>query len=96
MNLKRFTRQLLPWLITAAALGYVFGFAIDWEAIPAATEKANLPLFIAITVKQFGGAGSFPIVILEGRQKTARLRENIKSMEHVRTGRMLERYMGKP
>ena len=55
-----------------------------------------LALFIAITVKQFGGAGSFLIVILEGRQKTARLRENIKSMEHVRTGRMLERYMGKP
>lgn len=45
-----FRRQLLPWLITAGALGYVFGYAIDWAAIPAATERANLPLFIGITV----------------------------------------------
>ena len=50
MNARRFTRQLLPWLITAVALGYVFGYAIDWQAIPAATEKANLPLFISITI----------------------------------------------
>jgi hypothetical protein len=43
-------RHLLPWLISAAALGYVFGFAIDFESIPRATEGANLPLFIFITV----------------------------------------------
>ncbi len=43
-------RHLLPWLISAGALGYVFGFAIDWEAIPRATESANLPLFILVTV----------------------------------------------
>ena len=29
---------------------YVFGFAIDWEAIPKATDQANMPLFIGITV----------------------------------------------
>ena len=29
---------------------YVFGFAIDWQSIPEATERANMPLFIAITV----------------------------------------------
>ena len=43
-------RHLLPWLISAGALGYVFGFAIDWESIPRATESANLPFFIFITV----------------------------------------------
>ncbi len=32
------------------ALGYVFGFAIDWESIPKATQGANLPLFIVITL----------------------------------------------
>ena len=48
--MKRFRRQLLPWLITACALGYVFGYAIDWAAIPAATDRADLPLFLAITV----------------------------------------------
>ena len=29
---------------------YVFGYRIDWQAIPEATADANLPLFIAITV----------------------------------------------
>ncbi len=43
-------RHILPWAISAAALGYVFGFAIDWEGIPQATEDANLELFIFVTV----------------------------------------------
>jgi hypothetical protein len=43
-------RHLLPWLTSAGALVYVFGFAINWESIPRATENANLPLFIFVTV----------------------------------------------
>lgn len=43
-------RHLLPWIISGAALGYVFGFAIDWEAIPRATEGAHLEWFILVTV----------------------------------------------
>ena len=43
-------RHVLPLLISGAALIYVFGYAIDWQAIPEATERANMPLFIAITV----------------------------------------------
>lgn len=43
-------RRLLPWAISTAALGYVFGWLVDWAAIPAATERANLPLFVAICV----------------------------------------------
>ncbi|MFP6656190.1 MAG: hypothetical protein VCB25_11230 [Myxococcota bacterium] len=43
-------RHGLPLVISGAALVYVFGFAIDWQAIPQATERANMPLFIAITV----------------------------------------------
>ncbi len=43
-------RHLLPWIISAGALGYVFGYAIDWESIPQATEGANLELFIFVTV----------------------------------------------
>lgn len=43
-------RHLLPWVISAAALGYVFGFAIDWESIPRATEDAHLELFLFVTV----------------------------------------------
>lgn len=37
-------------MISAGALGYVFGFVIDFESIPRATEGANLPLFVFITV----------------------------------------------
>lgn len=48
-SLTRLGRHLLPWVISAGALAYVFGYAIDWKAIPRATEDANLPLFIAIT-----------------------------------------------
>jgi hypothetical protein len=43
-------RHILPLVISGGALIYVFGYAIDWEAIPAATERANMPLFIAITI----------------------------------------------
>jgi hypothetical protein len=50
MSWKTFLRRLLPWMVSAAALAYVFGYAIDWKAIPEATARANLPLFVAITV----------------------------------------------
>jgi hypothetical protein len=43
-------RHILPLAISGAALIYVFGYAIDWQSIPEATERANMPLFIAITV----------------------------------------------
>ena len=42
--------MLLPWAISAAALGYVFGFATDWDALVLATKGANLPLYIGLTV----------------------------------------------
>jgi len=41
---------VLPLCISGAALVYVFGFAIDWQAIPEATDRANMPLFVGITV----------------------------------------------
>lgn len=44
------SRHVLPLCISGAALVYVFGYAIDWQAIPDATERAQMPLFIAITV----------------------------------------------
>lgn len=43
-------RHVLPLVISGTALVYVFGYAIDWQSIPEATERANMPLFIAITV----------------------------------------------
>jgi hypothetical protein len=43
-------RRLLPWTISAIALGYVFGYAIDWKSIPEVTARANIPLFALITI----------------------------------------------
>jgi hypothetical protein len=42
-------RRVLPWLISAAALVYVFGWLTDWEQLVEATRAANLPLYIAVT-----------------------------------------------
>lgn len=50
MNATSLARRLLPWLISIAALVYVFGFATDWTRIRESTQEANLPLFLAITV----------------------------------------------
>jgi hypothetical protein len=47
---RTLSRHVLPLVISGAALVYVFGFAIDWQAIPEATDQANMPLFIGITV----------------------------------------------
>jgi hypothetical protein len=43
-------RHVLPLAISGTALIYVFGYAIDWQSIPEATERANMPLFISITI----------------------------------------------
>ena len=45
----RILQRLLPWAVSAACLGWVFGHATDWQALGAATRDANLPLFIALT-----------------------------------------------
>lgn len=40
----------LPWIVSACLLVYVFGWATDWQRLQAATEKANLPLFVAFAI----------------------------------------------
>lgn len=49
-RLKNLGVQILPWAVSACALVYVFGYKIDWHSIPKASENANVPLFVAITV----------------------------------------------
>jgi hypothetical protein len=39
-------RTILPWVVSACLLAYVFGWATDWQKLQAATEQANLPLFV--------------------------------------------------
>jgi hypothetical protein len=40
------SRHILPWLLTAALLVYVFGWATDWTRLRAALDHANLPWFL--------------------------------------------------
>ena len=46
-KLSRGLRALLPWAISAALLAYAFGWATDWQRLVAATERADLPWFLA-------------------------------------------------
>jgi hypothetical protein len=39
-------RQWLPWVLSAALLIYVFGWATDWSRLRIALEQANMPLFL--------------------------------------------------
>jgi hypothetical protein len=43
-------RHILPWIVSAGLLFYVFNVATDWERLRSATERANLPLFLAFTI----------------------------------------------
>ena len=43
-------RHILPWIVSAALLAYVFGWATDWQRLWAAIAQANAPLFVALAV----------------------------------------------
>lgn len=43
-------RGALPWIVSACLLVYVFGWATDWDRLRAATERANLPLFVVFAI----------------------------------------------
>ncbi len=42
-------RHVVPWVVSAALLAYVFGFATDWAALVGAMRHADVPLFLAVT-----------------------------------------------
>ena len=46
----RLWQRLLPWTVSALALGYVFGYATNWDHLVEATRHANLPLYLAFTI----------------------------------------------
>ena len=46
----RLWQRLLPWTVSALALGYVFGYATNWEHLVEATSHVNLPLYLTFTI----------------------------------------------
>jgi len=43
-------KHVLPWIVSAGLLFYVFNVATDWGRLRAATEQADLAFFLAFTV----------------------------------------------
>jgi hypothetical protein len=43
-------QHVLPWIVSAGLLFYVFNVATDWGRLRTATDQANLPLFLAFTI----------------------------------------------
>jgi hypothetical protein len=43
-------QHILPWIVSAGLLFYVFNVVTDWDRLRTATEQANLPLFLAFTI----------------------------------------------
>ncbi len=43
-------QHVIPWIVSAGLLFYVFNVATDWGRLCAATDQANLPLFLAFTI----------------------------------------------
>lgn len=43
---RRSWRSVLPWVVSAALLVYVFGWATDWQRLREALRAANVPAFV--------------------------------------------------
>ena len=43
-------KHILPWIVSAGLLFYVFNVATDWGRLRDATTQANIPLFLAFTI----------------------------------------------
>ncbi len=89
-------RGLLPWVVSAALLAYVFGWLTDWERLRAATEQANLPLFLA-----FATADRMAFFVIWTWLTTAALRRfvvhvQLRSVLALRGGSELARAVSNP
>ena len=47
--MRQLLRRVLPWLVSAALLAYVFGWLTEWDKLLETTRRANAPLFILVT-----------------------------------------------
>lgn len=47
-KLRQRARHVLPWVISAGLLAYVFGWVTDWQRLQAAMAQANAPVFVAL------------------------------------------------
>lgn len=89
-------RHILPWVVSAGLLVYVFNYATDWGRLRAATAHANLPLFLA-----FAAADRLAFFVVWTLIQAAALRRfvvhvPVRSIIAVRGGSELLRAVSNP
>jgi hypothetical protein len=89
-------KHILPWIVSAALLFYVFNVATDWERLRAATERANLGHFLA-----FATADRLAFFVCWSLLQAAALRRfvahvPIRSIVAIRGGSELLRAVSNP
>lgn len=47
--LRPAVRRILPWLVSAGLLAYVFGWLTDWERLVSSIRQAHVALFVGVT-----------------------------------------------
>ncbi len=89
-------KHLLPWAVSIGLLVYVFNWATDWDRLRAATEQANLPLFLA-----FAAADRIAFFVVWALLQAAALRRfvtqvPVRSVIAIRGGSELLRAISNP
>ena len=89
-------KHVLPWAISIGLLIYVFNWATDWDRLRAATEQANLPLFVA-----FAAADRIAFFVVWALLQAAALRRFVaqvpaRSVVAIRGGSELLRAISNP
>jgi len=89
-------KHLVPWVISIALLVYVFNWATDWDRLRAATEQANLVLFLA-----FAAADRIAFFVVWSLLQAAALRRfvtqvPVRSVIAIRGGSELLRAISNP
>jgi len=89
-------RHIIPWVISVALLVYVFNYATDWDRLREATDRANLPLFLA-----FAAADRLAFFVVWALLQAAALRRfvahvPVRSVVAIRGGSELLRAVSNP
>jgi hypothetical protein len=89
-------RHIIPWVISVALLVYVFNYATDWDRLREATERANLPMFLA-----FAAADRLAFFVVWALLQAAALRRfvahvPVRSVVAIRGGSELLRAVSNP
>lgn len=89
-------KHILPWVVSVALLVYVFNYLTDWDRLREATERANVPLFLA-----YAAADRLAFFVVWALLQAAALRRfvahvPVRSVVAIRGGSELLRAVSNP